>query len=39
MSAAMLVRRGNAMVNQGDDAVFIAEGVRERTFIDFENTR
>jgi len=35
------VRRGNAMVNQGDDAVLLSpEGVREQVpFIDFENTR
>jgi heterotetrameric sarcosine oxidase beta subunit len=35
------VRRGNAMVNQGDDAILLSpEGVREQVpFIDFENTR
>jgi heterotetrameric sarcosine oxidase beta subunit len=35
------VRRGNAMLNQGDDAVLLSpEGVREQVpFIDFENTR
>jgi sarcosine oxidase subunit beta len=35
------VRRGNAMINQGDDAILLTpEGVREQVpFIDFENTR
>ena len=35
------VRRGNAMINQGDDAILLSpEGVREQVpFIDFENTR
>ena len=35
------VRRGNAMVNQGDDAILLSpESVREQVpFIDFENTR
>jgi heterotetrameric sarcosine oxidase beta subunit len=35
------VRRGNAMINQGDDSILLSpEGVREQVpFIDFENTR
>jgi heterotetrameric sarcosine oxidase beta subunit len=35
------VRRGNAMINQGDDAILLSpDGVREQVpFIDFENTR
>lgn len=35
------VRRGNAMVNQGDDAILLdREGVREHVpFIDFDNVR
>ena len=35
------VRRGNAMINQGDDAILLSsDGVRDQVpFIDFENTR
>ena len=35
------VRRGNAMINQGDDAILLdREGVRERLpYLDFEQTR
>ncbi len=40
-SARRFVRRGNAMINQGDDAILLdREGVREHLpYLDFEQTR